>query len=313
MKRTKTTRHQRVALRRLVGPLQLALVKPKTQELYNFSLALWGLWRLGERLPWPEDEDGLDDELSLFAEAAWQEGETKATVDNLISGIKLVEPRLQFKLRGVLRLMRAWKKKEVTAKCAPMTLQMLKAMVGLCFAWGWLEEAALLWLGYKCILRTGELFAVLVVHLQLDLDNLSGILDLPDTKTTFRKGTAEAVTITDPALVIFLAFLNSSRAPGETLYRGTPSRFRKRFSQLAAALKMDHLYLLPYSLRRGGATQYFLETGSLDKTAVRGRWQNVKTCRVYVDEALRDKARMQIPDLRLLKRAVDRFEEVAEC
>ena len=136
-----------------------------------------------------------------------------------------------------------------------------------------------------------------------------GTLDLPDTKTTFRKGTKESVTLTDDALVMFLAMLVSDRQPGDKLYSNGPALFRRRFSQLVQALSLQNVYLLPYSLRRGGATHYFLETGSLDLTAVRGRWQNIKTCRIYIDEALRDKATMDIKRPKLIRSAARILEK----
>ena len=57
-------------------------------------------------------------------------------------------------------------------------------------------------------------------------------------------------------------------------------------------------------------TQYFLETGSLDQTAVRGRWQNVKTCRIYIDEALRDKPAMDIKRPKLIRKAAKKNERL---
>ena len=41
-----------------------------------------------------------------------------------------------------------------------------------------------------------------------------------------------------------------------------------------------------YSIRRGRATADFHSHGLLDSTAVRGRWADVKTCRIYVNESL---------------------------
>ena len=116
--------------------------------------------------------------------------------------------------------------------------------------------SAVLWLGFHGILRTGELFTILVIHLQLDLDRMVGTIDLPDTKTTFRKGTKESVTLTDDALIMFLAMLVSDRRPGDKLYSNGPAFFRRRFSQLVHALCLQNLYLLPYSLRRGGDTVF---------------------------------------------------------
>ena len=63
--------------------------------------------------------------------------------------------------------------------------------------------------------------------------------------------------------------------------------FRKAFNFIRDELGLDK-GISPYSLRRGGATSDFRSHGSLDKTADRGRWGNVRTCRIYVNTALAD-------------------------
>ena len=49
-----------------------------------------------------------------------------------------------------------------------------------------------------------------------------------------------------------------------------------------------------YSLRRGGASWYFLQTNNMDKTAIRGRWAHTATARVYVQSCLAEKQRLQL-------------------
>ena len=53
----------------------------------------------------------------------------------------------------------------------------------------------------------------------------------------------------------------------------------------------------PYSLRRGGATAHFLEYGSLDKTAIRGRWSSTETARIYTKEAVSTLAQITLAAL----------------
>ena len=45
-----------------------------------------------------------------------------------------------------------------------------------------------------------------------------------------------------------------------------------------------------HCLRRGGATWHFKLYSSFDRTASHGRWSQVKTCRLYIDEAMSDLA-----------------------
>ena len=42
---------------------------------------------------------------------------------------------------------------------------------------------------------------------------------------------------------------------------------------------------VPYSLRRGGATHFYIALQALDFVMVQGRWKDQRTCRLYVDDA----------------------------
>eukprot|EP00971_Amphidinium_carterae_P095919 1898091-Amphidinium_carterae.1 len=42
---------------------------------------------------------------------------------------------------------------------------------------------------------------------------------------------------------------------------------------------------MPYSLRRGGATAHFVRHRSYDRVCHIGRWAQVATCRIYVNQA----------------------------
>ena len=55
---------------------------------------------------------------------------------------------------------------------------------------------------------------------------------------------------------------------------------------LCSLLGFSHSRLTPYCLRRGGATHLFSSTFSFDRVTVIGRWSQVRTARIYVNEAL---------------------------
>ena len=60
--------------------------------------------------------------------------------------------------------------------------------------------------------------------------------------------------------------------------------FRARFAEYFEFLQLQGFNFKPYSLRRGGATHLFYESGSMETVRVRGRWQNYRTAKQYVDE-----------------------------
>ena len=97
---------------------------------------------------------------------------------------------------------------------------------------------------------------------------------------------AESVVLKDPVLIQFLHVLLPRILPGEHLWPKDSQSFRTHFRKLCTDARLPPLPWRPYSLRRGGATAHFLQFGSLDKTAVRGRWQSTRTARLYVDEGV---------------------------
>ena len=89
--RKRTTKTQR-AQRRVGGPART--VKPKTKDLYNYSLRTVVCW-VALHKAWPQTNKGLDACACTLIMVAWQEGETRALVRNLISSIDDSEPSLR--------------------------------------------------------------------------------------------------------------------------------------------------------------------------------------------------------------------------
>ena len=87
-RRPKTTREQRVRRRLQVGPLAAPLLKERTKKLCDLGLGVFGTWLRTWEHAWPANEADLDDLVVKFIQTAWQEGETKALCDNLVSSFK---------------------------------------------------------------------------------------------------------------------------------------------------------------------------------------------------------------------------------
>ena len=97
---------------------------------------------------------------------------------------------------------------------------------------------------------------------------------------------AESVVLTDKILIQYLHVLLPRILPGERLWPKDSQSFRMQFRLLCTDARLPALPWRPYSIRRGGATAHFLQFGSLDKTAVRGRWQSTRTATVYINEGI---------------------------
>ena len=83
---------------------------------------------------------------------------------------------------------------------------MVKALVGLCLHWGWLEDAIAIWLGFHCFLRVAEIVSALWGHFNLKVDASGGELTLPNTKASHRQQKVEGVTIEDKNLLSVLVW-----------------------------------------------------------------------------------------------------------
>jgi integrase len=60
---------------------------------------------------------------------------------------------------------------------------------------------------------------------------------------------------------------------------------RRAFRKLVVRCGLDPDDYKPYSLRRGGATHLYKITGNMGLVIERLRWANIKTTRIYVQEA----------------------------
>ena len=75
-------------------------------------------------------------------------------------------------------------------------------------------------------------------------------------------------------------------APGDRIVGRTPYQLRRILKELIVTFGLSDFNFQWYSLRRGGASYDFSRHGSMEATLLRGRWESVKSARVYVNEAL---------------------------
>ena len=112
----------------------------------------------------------------------------------------------------------------------------------------------------------------------------------------------------DPELVArMLKYVLKDRLPGERIVSRPPHQLRKLLKEMIAVFGLSDFNFQWYSLRRGGASYDFSRHGSMEATLLRGRWESVKSARVYVNEALAASVyiRMSEESKRLLSQAAN--------
>ena len=83
-------------------------------------------------------------------------------------------------------------------------------------------------------------------------------------------------------MALVIATLLKQHLCDELLIGREPRRWRRDFDILLQRIGVAYLQFRPYSLRRGGATQAFMQGMSLTIACERGRWTQEKTARMYI-------------------------------
>ena len=194
-------------------------------------------------------------------------------------------------------------------RCLPVSFDIVKAMVGLCLHWKWLDMAVSIYLSYKALLRMCELVCITYGDFVIADNHQSFILALYGGKTVTPHGKIENVKVSDPSLAALLSLLQNQRAIGDRVFPGQAPSFRRHLDSLVQALQLENELITPHSMRRGGATDHYRVHGNLHATTVVGRWQSVKTCRLYIDQAIADRADMNVKATKLFKKARNVFDD----
>ena len=183
----------------------------------------------------------------------------------------------------------------VQAQVPPLLPVMIKALIGISLYHREFGFAAVVALGYHCILRTTEFLTVGSHNFQLD-GQFVGIVALGFSKSGKRTGIQEMVTIED-GVVGYLCYLACTHSSNSTrLFPESATKFRAMFEHYLVLLGLGSQGFKPYSIRRGGATFDFVVHKNFERTMIRGRWQAVKTARIYINEALAEYTQLRIPE-----------------
>ena len=110
-----------------------------------------------------------------------------------------------------------------------------------------------------------------------------------------RRGAAESVTVDLPWLAVALKALAVNRLASDSVIDMNMTTFRRLFREAMIAFNCSDWGFTPYSLRRGGATEMWRQTGALSRVTLRGRWAHASTARIYVNDGLATLAELRLP------------------
>lgn len=278
------TAEERRTLRRRLGPLAHNLVRPSTLNRYaacfqQFVDHLRSLTHI-----WPASKEEYDSIVSDYLELLWDAGEPRSSGAYALASIQFYIPQLRKHLPRSWKLKAIWDKLELPAQAVPLSLEHTIAISGY-FAKGgnWRVSLGIL-VCFNAMLRTGELLHLRVGDVIFSQDCC--VLHLGETKGAKRNLLQdETVVLSDPLTLSCLRAMVAHQAPGNYLLQISPSSFRTEWNKMKVFFKLTPFRILPYSLRRGGATWYHSQTNNFHKTMQKGRWEHLKTCRLYIADA----------------------------
>ena len=272
--------------RRQAGSLFDIVIAPRT--LARYKKAVWKFFEYLQknRRNIPNTKDEFDEQLADYVNYLWEDGEGRSLAGDTMSAFQHYQPQLKRNLPTAWRLLGAWQRSELPSRAPPFTDEVVKAVAGLALERQWPDVAILCYVGYCCLLRTGELLYLTKQSVWISADRRQAVLNLGLTKSAQRAGAEESVTVNDALAVQLLQALTLGLLPGDKLCKRPDHDFRAKFTSLVETLGIAEWGYRPYSLRRGGATTMFRETGQLTKVAVYGRWSSGKVARIYINDGL---------------------------
>ena len=218
--------------------------------------------------------------LSEYINGLFQEGDSIAVAGHLLSGVKRFCPNLRLRVPTAAQYFRNWQRIYQPVRATPVSLELIQAIAAV--AWKVSPEAAfLLLLGFVAMLRTVEMLTLQYQHLLLHDGEQDITVVIPFAKTS--NGNPQIVRCSDPDLWSLLQKLKSQHSHTSYVWPGNPRSFHRMWKELLACLGFAAGDYVPYGIRRGGATEYFLATGNMDATLHRGRWMTPKTAKQYID------------------------------
>ena len=278
-----STKDERKHLRSTLGPLKDLKVSASVAKRYDRAVHFFIVFALTAFGTVAESYAELDRHVSAYIQELWESGDSKFWAADTLSGLY---HKLQVKkvLPVSWNWLSVWDRHEMPWRSGPLNPEQILAMAGLYFAYGLPEMAALVIVGFHCMLRTAEVLAIRRCHVSFANKKASIVLA---GKSAARTGHTETVMVDDSIAVLMLRSLSEKRSPMEKLHSRSPYSFRKLWRWAIKGLDLDPDTFKPYSMRRGGATDDWARHQDAGRLVMRGRWTSLSTAKNYAVEGLR--------------------------
>lgn len=254
-------------------------LKQKTLRCYERALKSFFDFLDEENMKLPSRPRKLDECVAQFLEHLFLEDRPITYAGHTLSAFRRFYPQLRYQFPLARQYFSNWKSVHVTRQAVPLPAKAVFAIAGAAIACNEYSFAAILLLGFLAFLRTSEL-----VHLKFSQLHVAAsgsiVLVLPSSKTSRDK--PESISVSDGRIAALLLWLKTS-ATTDHVWNGSVPQFRAFLARFCEFLAIQDMGFSAYSIRRGGASSAFLRGISFDQLLVTGRWQSIKTARIYLD------------------------------
>jgi len=267
-------------------------LQPKSLRAYQRALRHFFQWLEDEEEPIPQTYRLLDSKLAQYLEHLWMDDCHITYAGHTLSAFRRFYPQVRYKIPLARQYFVNWKSIHVSRQAVPMPADVVLAIAGVAVSCHRESFAAAILLAYAAFLRTGEIIQLAPHRIAVDPQLRFVILSLPATKTSKQKD--ESVSIEDVNLAILVQHV-LTLCTTETLLNVSANQFRAMLKLFCSFLNLEPCGFSGYSLRRGGASHAFASGQTFDQLLVKGRWQSVKTARVYLDSGRAQLIQMRLP------------------
>ncbi len=263
--------------------LEEAALSDQTRSRYHIALN-----KLTPALRQVQSLAHMDELICDWIHRMWQTGEPLLTIGDALSALHYYQPFTKRGIPHAWKLFATWRKVEVPSRAPPLTEALVRSMSAYELHHNRIEMATCLLLAFYALLRTGELLALTTEDILLGSE--AAVISLHSTKTSKKYAAHDAISVADPFVLQLLETLleirKSNRLYRLGLWSGAHQHFRNRFRALCHRYGLESHHFRPYSLRRGGATFLFQQTGSMELVLTKGRWESSKVAKMYISDAL---------------------------
>lgn len=279
------TKAERQRRRQQLGDLHSLIVRPSTVDRYKNAFRRFVSFLAGQNQQIAPTKTQLDLQVEEYIEFLWQDGEGVSLAGDTLSSLQYFQPSLKRCLPGGWRLLRTWQRHELPSRAPPFTRETLAVFLGFVHSVS-PDIAVALYLGFVCLLRTGEILSLQSRDILIPSDGSTVILFLGETKTAPRNPHAGTVVAHDLVLTHLLQKWKRVNQEDAFLVPWNQTKFRTFFRDALEKCGLSKWDYKPYSLRRGGATDLWLTCRSFSQVTHTGRWTSERTAKIYIQDSV---------------------------